>query len=555
MIFFNKLKSILFFTALILFNNNIYCEDNISEIFDHESLKSFELQNRLDDMKKRIFEIDTSLNQNIWIKRYDNYLTYRKIENDLVVSKKNLKKYNKKKGESWKEKAYQLKNKIKIKENELELISEYKESPIGNKIKPQDIATTPQVTNPIAIIEAFSYVEHLKEEKKQYKKINQQLKDVIELLESKKELISEYNSINNDIEKNIKLNQINQIIKDFIMIVDIVSTTSSIYDKRTDQVIFEVKNAVADEFDRTINIASIIFVLFIITWFIRRMLKIKNYFHDDGDRNYMTNKFINFTAIIISILIIIFNYIENASYLVTFLGFASAGIAIALKDWFMSIFGWIAIMTSGSINVGDRIKVTKNGTEVVGDVLDISLFKISIREDITLTSYLKNRRTGRVFFIPNNYIFTDLIANYTYNNLRTVWDGVDLAITFDSNHEKAVQIAQDIVTKNSHLYTELAKKRLNKMKTKYVLRNMSPEPRIFAFTESYGIVISSWYMTNSYATLSLRSKMSTNILDAFRAEDDIEIAYSTQTLNIAKFKSKNKNISKEIDSKSLFDGE
>ena len=81
----------------------------------------------------------------------------------------------------------------------------------------------------------------------------------------------------------------------------------------------------------------------------------------------------------------------------------------------MSIFGWMVIVTSGSIQVGDRIKVNRNGVEAVGDVLDISLFKITIREDITYTSYTTNRRTGRIFFIPNNYIFSEMIANYTHS--------------------------------------------------------------------------------------------------------------------------------------------
>jgi small-conductance mechanosensitive channel len=74
-------------------------------------------------------------------------------------------------------------------------------------------------------------------------------------------------------------------------------------------------------------------------------------------------------------MLLLFSYIDNVSYLVTILGFASAGIAIALKDWFMSIFGWLVIVTSGFIQVGDRIRVTKGEVETVGDVLDISLFK------------------------------------------------------------------------------------------------------------------------------------------------------------------------------------
>ena len=95
----------------------------------------------------------------------------------------------------------------------------------------------------------------------------------------------------------------------------------------------------------------------------------------------------------------------------------------------MSIFGWMVIVTSGSIQVGDRIKVNRNGVEAVGDVLDISLFKITIRRYYTYFIYNK-QKNRKNFFIPNNYIFSEMIANYTHSGLRTVWDGIDIAITF-----------------------------------------------------------------------------------------------------------------------------
>jgi small-conductance mechanosensitive channel len=144
---------------------------------------------------------------------------------------------------------------------------------------------------------------------------------------------------------------------------------------------------------------------------------------------------------------------------------------------------------------------------------------------------MNTRRAGRVFFIPNSYIFTDLISNYTYDGLRTVWDGVDITITFDSNHEKAMEIATEIATRNARGFTELTKKRLGKLKTKYVLRSTNPEPRIFACAEKYGITVTTWFYSNSYGTLPLRTKISLELIDAFNAEDDITIAYPTQTIN------------------------
>jgi small-conductance mechanosensitive channel len=217
---------------------------------------------------------------------------------------------------------------------------------------------------------------------------------------------------------------------------------------------------------------------------------------------------------------------------VTILGFASAGIAIAMKDWFMSILGWLVIVFGGSIHVGDRIRVDMDGMKYVGDVLDISLLRITILEDITLTSIMQNRRAGRIIFVPNNYIFTRMIANYTHHSLKTVWDGVKITITFDSNHKKAMHLVKEITKKYSKGYTDITRKQLNKLRQHYSLKNTNVEPRIYSFIEPHGIDIEAWYLTNAYGTLTLRSVISTEIIDAFKEEDDITIAYPTQKLNI-----------------------
>ncbi len=514
-------------SVFLIFIISLNAQENTTE---QDAKLVSEEASKLTNLKLEVAQIDEELSKNIWITRYNNYLTYRKIEKELTQIKKDAKKYERWKEEKYKELSYQLYNKIKIKENELELISEYKDSPIGKQIAPTPIGTVPSVTNPIAIIEAMSYIQQLDENVDNYKQVKNELQTVLTKLENKRTLLKQIYDIDKD--KNIleEREKINKEVKDFTMVLDIVATTDEVYTKKVQQITQEIHNSITEEGWRTSRLALIILILFAIAMGVKKAFK---EYIDDDDKNYSTNKFINFVFIVLVVFILLFSYIDNVSYLVTILGFASAGIAIALKDWFMSIFGWMAIMTSGVISVGDRIKVTRDTIEVVGDVLDISLFKIAIREDITLTTYKTNRRAGRVFFIPNNYIFTDMISNYTYDQLRTVWDGIDIYITFDSNHQRAIELAKSILQTHAKGYTDLTKKRLQKMRKKYILRSANPEPRVFSFIEPYGIVVSSWYYTNSHATLALRSTISMEILEAFKAADDITIAYPTQTLRVA----------------------
>ena len=494
-----------------------------------EGLKSKEqdLENiaQINTLIDAISKIDLELKDNILLKRYSNYLAYSKISTELAVLRDNLKR----KTNITDEQTYQLHNKIRVKENELELIDEYKGSPIGGLINPPEIEKYENITNPFGIINALSQIKKLENNKKIFKTLESDIDYLTIKLDEELHLYLELFNLDLKPEFKEKITFLDKEKKDFVMILEIVSTTEEVYTRKIEQVILEIKSQISQQVQKMVVIFIIIMILSVIAFLVK--LALKRYF-SQNENYYMINKIINFTLVFLIVMLILFSYIDNVSYLVTILGFASAGIAIALKDWFMSIFGWMVIVTSGSIQVGDRIKVNKGNVETVGDVLDISLFKITIREDITLTSYMVNRRSGRIFFIPNNYIFSELIANYTHSGLRTVWDGIDITITFDSNHKKAQKIARDILKHYSKGYTDITRKQLSKMRNKYQLRATGVEPRVFTFVEPQGIVISSWYLTNSYAALVLRSTISTEILDAFMRENDIHIAYPTQQINI-----------------------
>ncbi len=520
-------------------SDNVLLVNKLNDIEEVEKKRLEEAKQRASEEKKRkveikisnlrnkINEVDQKLKDNILLKRYSNYDAYKKLSTELKELKQNAKKVK----EKTQEERHHLTNKIRIKENELELISEYKGSPIGSLMNPPDIEKYEPITNPFGILNALSFIKKLENNKKEFLSIENRIDELIKLLEEKLFAYLELYNIDPKPEYKEEIEYLDKEKKDFNMVLEIVSTTEEVYTRKIEQVILETESQISTQVEKIFNIALIIILLFVITFLIK--LTLKKYF-SQNENYYMTNKAINFTVVFFIIMVVLFSYIDNVSYIVTILGFASAGIAIALKDWFMSIFGWLVIVSSGSIHVGDRIKVTRDGQEVVGDVLDISLFKITIREDITYTSYKVNRRTGRIFFIPNNYVFSEMISNYTHSGLRTVWDGIDITITFGSNHKKAQRIAKEILKHYSKGYTDITRKQLSKMRNKYQLRATGVEPRVYTFVEPYGIVISAWYLTNSYSALVLRSTMSPEILEAFMKEDDIHIAYPTQQININK---------------------
>ena len=488
-------------------------------------------------IQKKIRQYNIELNQlesqisdeNVWIKSYASYLTSLEVKRNLDKIKKRIKWLSKHaKTPNDMDELTGLISKENILTSQINKLKGDSSAPFSKLITPPKIDEVPTIANPFEIFTGLSLVKQIDANYEDYKKRKDNLNTLIILLRKEVALYKKLATLNPQKYKKA-LEQKQTELERFERALDTMTVTLDVYQKRLEIAKISINKGIQKQIYRLARIG--IAVLFVFLVFFLLKLIVKKYI-TDNERFYMANKIITFTNFTVIILILFFNYIENVSYLVTILGFASAGIAIAMKDWFMSILGWLVIVFGGSIHVGDRIRVDMNGMKYVGDVLDISLLRITILEDITLTSIMQNRRAGRIIFIPNNYIFTHMIANYTHHSLKTVWDGVKVTITFDSNHKKAMHLVKEITKKYSKGYTDITRKQLNKLRQHYSLKNTNVEPRIYSFIESNGIDIEAWYLTNAYGTLTLRSVISTEILDAFKEEDDITIAYPTQKLNI-----------------------
>ena len=474
------------------------------------------------------------IDNNIWSKIYSNYHIYQELKKDEEKLSEEINELNRihERTDKQENKLELLANQREILQGKLELLKEYEHNPFQKFLKPPKIDETPTVGNPFAVISALSYIKKLKSDEDEYSSRYASLRAILNKFEQRRNILKELVALDgNNSAYQKELKDTTEKINTFVPILEIFKTTHNVYSKKIDEIVLDLRAEIKKEMEKASMIGGIILffilLIFLIKYLVRRYMS-------DNDRFYTINKALNITFVTLLIFILLFAYIENVSYLVTILGFASAGIAIAMKDWFMSIMGWFVIVIGGTIHVGDRVKFVRGNVEYVGDVVDISLLRMTIQEDVTLTSYMHNRRAGRIIFVPNNFVFTDMIANYSHAGLKTVWDGIDLMITFDSNVSKTTSITKEIVKKYSKGYTDITRKQLNKLRSQYSMKNTNVEPRVYSFIEPYGIKISAWYHTNAYATLTLRSTISAEIIDRLQAEDDIFLAFPTQSVYLDK---------------------
>ncbi len=532
-----KARVLLFLLAIFATLSFAEGEANISDAAAEQNSSLVQKDMEIQRLKESLKKIDQKLEQeSVWQKVYANHLAYIDMEEKIKKIERQIRAYKRKGPSRYRTAIRNLEEqKLKLRE-QLDLLKDYSSNPFKTMIRPKEVKEPPSVTNPVAIISAFSFLKQLDEQQNRFEYEVESLKNFIDLLNSKVVLLKDILELDpQDKEASLELARTEKEVEEAEDALSLHRTALIVYKKKVDEIRLRLTDQIMQQAKKagTIGATLLIILLFVLLfkWLVKRTIT-------DNERFYMANKIINFTFFFLAIIILLFAYIENVSYLVTVLGFASAGIAIAMKDWFMSMLGWLVIVLGGSIHVGDRIRVDKDGKMYVGDVLDISLLRITMLEDITLTTYKHNRRAGRIIFIPNNYIFTDMIANYTHATLKTVWDGIDFTITFNSNHKKAQHIARETAKKYAKGYTDITRKQLNKLRSKYSLKNTNVEPRVYSFIEENGIRISVWYMTNAYATLTLRSTISADILDQIKEEDDIAIAYPSQQLYLERARKK-----------------
>ena len=101
-------------------------------------------------------------------------------------------------------------------------------------------------------------------------------------------------------------------------------------------------------------------------------------------------------------LVLVFHFASELTALVTGLGFAAAGIAFALQNVILALAGYFSMVAPNGIRVGDRVSLQGPFGYVQGEVLEIGLVRIRLRE----LDGEPLGPTGRIVVFPNSVVFT-----------------------------------------------------------------------------------------------------------------------------------------------------
>ena len=239
----------------------------------------------------------------------------------------------------------------------------------------------------------------------------------------------------------------------------------------------------------------------------------------DKKTKYSISKIISVLYLVVFIAVLIMIWAKDASQLTVATGLAGAGIAIALQDLFKNAAGGIMLFFTGLYRVGDRIEI--NGKS--GDVMDIGIMFTTLLEIKDWVS--GDQATGRLVTIPNGYILSNTVNNYTKDH-NFIWDEIQLPISYSSDWQFAYDKILEIVTNETKEIVEHANKDISKLEEKYYLDKRSAEPAIYLSATDNWISFTIRYPTMVRNRRFLRHKITRLILDEL-ARNKIKISSST----------------------------
>ncbi len=153
------------------------------------------------------------------------------------------------------------------------------------------------------------------------------------------------------------------------------------------------------------------------------------------EKQYNVNQIVQIMISLLSVLVIFFVWENYVKSLITLFSIVGASIIVALRESVLSFFAGIYIKSKKIFVVGDRIQIN----DIKGDVVNISSLDFDILE-IDNSSF-NGQSTGIIISLPNSYVFTKEIKNYT-KGFKYVWNEISVKVKLDS----------DLVSNKKELY-------------------------------------------------------------------------------------------------------
>ena|GEM_PF-1992668 len=240
----------------------------------------------------------------------------------------------------------------------------------------------------------------------------------------------------------------------------------------------------------------------------------------DEDHLFRIKRLLNIISFVTILLIVIVFNISNLIYAATLIGVIAAAMTISMKEYLQSVAAWFHLSFGNHIKVGDRILIQVNSNPIIGEVIDISLLKVTLYESIDNTTSSQLKRAGRTIFIPNNFFVTNYVYNYTHDKMKTIYDLIEFRVPFTADTKKIEALVAQITFDVTKSYMEITAQQFQSLKNLYDMRPREFRPRIHFIPESKDpcFTLCVWYVAPYHQIMELKSQLSQKIVKRLQQE-------------------------------------
>ena len=171
-------------------------------------------------------------------------------------------------------------------------------------------------------------------------------------------------------------------------------------------------------FQKLLIIAIGVVIILLISALIKRAL---NRRITEIDRKYKARKAVNMLAYLFMVCVVLFVYCDRLGNVGIALGMAGAGVAFALQEIIVSLAGWLTIMLTNKVRIGDRVKIG----DLRGDIIDIGILSTTLMEVGDWVS--GDLHNGRIVSIGNSFVYKERTHNYS-SEYPFLWDELTIPI-------------------------------------------------------------------------------------------------------------------------------
>lgn len=276
-----------------------------------------------------------------------------------------------------------------------------------------------------------------------------------------------------------------------------------------------------DSFERLLIIVVGVIIVFIVGRVLKNRLN-KNL--SNNQNKYKARKIVNFFSYMLFIAVILFVYSDKLGNIGTAIGVAGAGIAFALQEIIVSLAGWINIILTNQVAIGQRVKIG----DVKGDIIDIGVLTTTIME--TGDWIGGDLYNGSIITVSNSYIFKEKVHNYSAE-YPFLWDELTIPIRTDSDYHLARKVFAKVLDEVCSEYAENSKVSWENLTNKYRVEDAQVAPMVsLAFDENW-ITFTLRYIVNYKKRRGTKDIIYTKVLDEIAKHDNI-ITIATSSLEV-----------------------